>query len=77
MYPLNVQLPAGAGFAVANDADEHQTLTDAGYLPAIEVSPLLAQAEVSPLLAQAEALGIKVDKRWSDKRLADEIAKAV
>lgn len=68
MYPLNVQLPAGAGFALANDADEHQTLTDAGYLPAIEVSPLLAQAE---------ALGIKVDKRWSDKRLAEEIAKAV
>lgn len=27
------------------------------------------------LLAQAEAKGLKVDGRWSDKRLADELAK--
>lgn len=25
---------------------------------------------------QAEALGVKVDRRWSDKRLIEEIAKA-
>jgi hypothetical protein len=62
MYPLNVQLPAGAGFAVANDADEHQTLTDAGYLPAIEAAPV--------------PVG-KVGKRWGDKRPADDITKAV
>jgi hypothetical protein len=35
MYPLNMQLPSPAvGFALASDAAEHQTLTDAGYLPA-------------------------------------------
>ena len=35
MYPLNMSLPAPAvGFALANDADEHKALTDAGYLPA-------------------------------------------
>lgn len=27
------------------------------------------------LIAEAEALGIRVDGRWSDKRLASEIAK--
>jgi hypothetical protein len=34
MYPLNVQLPDGAGFAVANDEKEHLALTALGYLPA-------------------------------------------
>ena len=76
MYPLNVQLPAGAGFAVANDADEHQTLTDAGYLPALVVDAPQTSG-TADLQDQAEALGIKVDKRWSDKRLAEEITKAV
>lgn len=34
MYPLNMKLVEGVGFAVANDEDEHQTLTNAGYGPA-------------------------------------------
>ena len=34
MYPLNMKLRDGVGFAVANDETEHQALTDAGYGPA-------------------------------------------
>jgi hypothetical protein len=34
MYPLNMKLIDGIGFAVANDETEHQALTDAGYGPA-------------------------------------------
>ena len=36
MYPLNMTSPDG-GFAVANDASEHQTLSDAGYEPKLVV----------------------------------------
>jgi len=34
MYPLNMNLVDGVGFAVANDEAEHQALTEAGYGPA-------------------------------------------
>lgn len=34
MYPLNVQLPGGAGYAVANSQKEHIALSKLGYLPA-------------------------------------------
>jgi hypothetical protein len=34
MYPLNMKLVDGVGFAVANDEGEHQALTTAGYGPA-------------------------------------------
>jgi hypothetical protein len=34
MYPLNMKLVDGVGFAVANDKAEHQALTRAGYGPA-------------------------------------------
>ena len=34
MYPLNMALVAGIGFAAANDEAEHQALTAAGYGPA-------------------------------------------
>ncbi|MFM2088275.1 MAG: hypothetical protein RLZZ237_3144 [Pseudomonadota bacterium] len=34
MYPLNMKLVDGIGFAVANDEEEHQALTAAGYGPA-------------------------------------------
>lgn len=35
MYPLKMQLPAPAvGFALANDEDEHITLSEQGYQPA-------------------------------------------
>lgn len=34
MYPLNMKLTEGVGFAVANDEAEHQALTELGYGPA-------------------------------------------
>jgi hypothetical protein len=34
MYPLNMKLTDGIGFAVANDKAEHQALTAQGYGPA-------------------------------------------
>jgi hypothetical protein len=34
MYPLNMKLVDGIGFAVANDETEHQALTEQGYGPA-------------------------------------------
>lgn len=70
MYPLNLTLPAGTGFAVANDEAEHAALSDMGYEPKLVVEPV-----DTPLLDEALALGIAVDKRWGDKRLAEEIAK--
>lgn len=33
MYPLNMKLKEGIGFAVANDEDEHASLEAAGYGP--------------------------------------------
>jgi hypothetical protein len=39
MYPLNMKLIDGVGFAVANDEAEHQELTDAGYGPAFVAAP--------------------------------------
>lgn len=72
MYPLNVTLGNGEGFAVANDKVEHKSLSDAGYLPAFTDTNV---SESNPLKAEAEALGITVDARWGDKRIAAEIAK--
>jgi hypothetical protein len=34
MYPLDMKLIDGIGFAVANDETEHQALTEMGYGPA-------------------------------------------
>lgn len=33
MYPLNMTNAQAVGYAVANDAAEHQSLSDAGYEP--------------------------------------------
>lgn len=128
MYPLNMKLIVGSGFAVANNEAEHKSLTDAGYGPAYGaeadrarraaelvasapipvthppvvsppprpepvhghtpvqppavVLPAHTSAHLSPpvpatrqhLLEQANAMGIKVDLRWSDARLAEVIA---
>jgi hypothetical protein len=38
MYPLNMILKDGIGFACANDESEHKTLSDAGYEPKFEES---------------------------------------
>jgi hypothetical protein len=34
MYPLNMSLIEGVGFACANSEQEHKALSDAGYGPA-------------------------------------------
>lgn len=45
MYPLNMTLADGVGFAVANDETEHQSLSDAGYLPALVESETAEESE--------------------------------
>lgn len=80
-YPLNLQLAAPEiGFAVANDEAEHIALSDVGYTPAFpgrEASVVPeAQASRSDLLSRSELAGLKVNVRWSDRRLAEEVAKA-
>lgn len=57
MYPLNMQLTAGVGFAVANDKGEHQALTAQGYGPAY-VAPTKASKAVA---ADAPAGDTKTD----------------
>ena len=39
MYPLNMKLVDGVGFAVANDETEHPDLTNKGYGPAFVPAP--------------------------------------
>lgn len=39
MYPLNMKLIDGVGFAVANDEAEHQALSGSGYGPAFVPAP--------------------------------------
>lgn len=71
MYPLNVALPNGGGYAVANDKDEHKILSDSGYKPEF----IGGNDSYDVLKLEAQSLGISVDARWGDKRLAAEIAK--
>jgi hypothetical protein len=81
-YPLSLSLPApDIGFAVANDEAEHIALSDVGYLPAFpghEVAAPTAEelTEEVALLSRAELVGLKVDKRWSFKRLTAEVIAA-
>ena len=67
MYPLNMALVAGIGFAAANDEAEHQALTAAGYGPAF-VEPDAAETDdqghtVESARAALDAAGIAYDKR--------------
>jgi hypothetical protein len=61
MYPVNVSLPGGLGFAVANSEAEHAALSAAGYEPMItgpqEVSspPVLLAPGVSGDLIETPA----------------------
>ena len=72
MYPLNMQLPAPAvGFALAIDGFEHADLTKAGYVPAL--IPVEDSAREN-MLVEATEKGLRVDRRWSDARLAEELA---
>lgn len=80
MYPLNMTNPAIGGYAVANCEDDHVTLTGLGYGPpayVADVGPYPVQSGLrADLLNEAAAAGIKVDGRWSDKRLQAEIDRA-
>lgn len=76
MYPLNMhKTPPEVGFACANTQAEHIALTHGGYEPAY-VAVEAPASDRDALIAQGEAKGLKVDKRWSDARLAEEVAKA-
>ena len=70
-YPRWLYTHEGA-FVVADKA-EHDKHPNASLVPldAEQAEPVDRDA----LLAQAEGKGLKVDKRWSDKRLAEELAK--
>lgn len=71
MYPLNVSLPAPLiGYAVASNEAEHQALTGMGYMPAY----VAQSVDRAALMEQAAAKGLSVDGRWSDARLAKELA---
>jgi len=61
---------------VAN-AEEHAALVGKWYESPADV-PLGDPVRVSraDLIAAAEAKGVKIDKLWSDERLAQETAKA-
>lgn len=75
MYPLNLIKPTSdsnreaAGFALANDADEHQRLSDLGYEPklvAADADPSESDGAghtVESVRAQLDAAGIAYDKR--------------
>mgnify|MGYP003600762317 CR=1 FL=1 len=62
MYPLNMKLQDGIGFAVANDENEHDTLAAAGYGPArtgAVASALATQADIAASVrGQLDAAGI-------------------
>ncbi len=75
-------------YRMVRDADEEADLTiredwhlsaDKAALAAevgtvIEIPPDDAPPTRAELLSRAEALGLKIDKRWNDDRIAGEIA---
>lgn len=81
MYPLNLTLPSSntlnvsVGFAVANDAAEHEALSALGYEPkfaAAEADPAEDDGKghtVESVRAQLDAAGIAYDKRWGLAKL--------
>lgn len=71
MYPLNVNNPAIGGYAVANDAAEHAALTEAGYLPAIELAETSEAQTVESVRAKLDAAGIAYDGRMGLKKLQE------
>ena len=82
MYPLNLKrMGLGyvqTGFAVANDADEHQRLSDDGYEPKI-VAPDAQEADatesdasghtVASVRTTLDVLNIPYDKRLGLEKL--------
>ena len=66
MYPLNMTLKIGIGFAVANNEAEHKSLNDAGYWPAFEESNV---TDIDAIRAVLDARGISYDKRLGIEKL--------
>lgn len=54
MYPLDMKLADGSGFAVANDEIEHQALTAAGYGPAYVPPKKTAKAPAADTQASTD-----------------------
>ncbi len=81
MYPLNLIKPTNdpknvsAGFALANDEDEHKRLSDQGYEPKwvpTEADPMEDDGKghtVESVRAQLDAAGIAYDRRWGLAKL--------
>ena len=62
---------------IVKDADEEAALEGNWYDSPADIPDAAVEAEIrNQLIADAEAKGVKVDKRWSDARIAVEIAKA-
>ena len=61
---------------IVKDADEAAELEGNWYDSPADIPDAATEAASrEKLIADAEAKGIKVDKRWSDARITDEIAK--
>jgi hypothetical protein len=79
MYPLNMKLEQGVGFAVANDEAEHLALTALGYGPGltiVEADPAEADVAghtVASVRAALDSAGIAYDKRLGLAKLLELI----
>ena len=72
MYPLNMQLKTGVGFAVANDEAEHKALTEQGYGPGfVEPEPKDEGHTLESVRATLDAAGIEYDKRLGLAKLIE------
>jgi hypothetical protein len=58
------------GSKLVADAEAHEALGAGWFESPADVT---SAPEREALIAQAEKMGIKVDKRWSDARISDEI----
>lgn len=85
MYPLNMKLKNGVGFAVANDEDEHAALEAAGYGPGRQTgtsgagpAPALATPDdiAASMRAQLDAAGISYPDNAPLAKLASLLSKA-
>lgn len=62
---------------IVKDADEAAALEGNWYDSPADIPDAAVEAvQRAALIADAEAKGVKIDKRWSDARIADEIEKA-
>jgi hypothetical protein len=73
MYPLNMKLAHPAiGFAIANDATEHKSLSDHGYAPAFVAQD--NHYTLDTARAALDAAGVAYDKRLGLAKLIELIA---